>query len=81
MVYTGEQIKARRKAKRISQTALAAAAGMAPSYLARVELGMIRDPRHSTLVKLSDALSRLEARREAERAAALEHHQCEGGED
>ena len=51
----GEQVKAWREARGLSQRALAERAGMPYPMIARLELGQT-DPRLSTLVRLAEAL-------------------------
>lgn len=49
------RLKRLRKARGLTQQALAVKAGLSPGYLARLEVGM-QDPRASTLRKLARAL-------------------------
>ena len=52
----GEQLRARRAARGLSQRALAEKAGVGAVLVARLELGQT-DPRLSTLRKLAEALN------------------------
>lgn len=52
----GEQLRAWRATRGLSQRALATAAGIGYVLVAKIETGAIADPRLSTLRKLADAL-------------------------
>jgi transcriptional regulator with XRE-family HTH domain len=52
----GEQLRAWRAVRGLSQRALATAAGIGYVLVAKIETGAIADPRLSTLRKLADAL-------------------------
>jgi transcriptional regulator with XRE-family HTH domain len=55
LTHFGEQLRARRQRRHLSQRALAQAAGLAVSFIAKVEAGQA-SPTLATLMKLAEAL-------------------------
>jgi transcriptional regulator with XRE-family HTH domain len=54
--FSADKLRAIREAGGLSQARLAALTGMNPATIAKIEQGVRKDPRISTLVDLADAM-------------------------